>query len=169
MDTCRIKGCKRPAKPNGLCSVCYSNEWQKAKRREVAATLPPLVCEWCGETYEPVHRYLPSSGKVNRYCSRSCKDKARRATPEFRADMLRRYYLRRYGLTMDQAELMRAGGCAICGRTEVEGRWANNLHIDHCHETGRVRGVLCHGCNVSLGHFQHDPNLLRRAFEYLIA
>jgi hypothetical protein len=167
MDTCRIEGCDRPAKPNGLCSVCYSNEWQKAKRREEAAGLPPLVCEWCGSEYEAFRRYTAESGKVNRFCSRTCKERARHATPEFRADMLRRYYLRRYGLTMEQVDAMKAEGCAICGRTEVDGRWEKNMHIDHCHETSRVRGVLCHNCNLGIGNFQDDPELLQKAIDYL--
>jgi len=63
---------------------------------------------------------------------------------------------------------MRAGGCRICGAKGGAGRHGQ-LHIDHCHETGRVRGVLCHGCNIALGYFRSDPNLLRAAIAYLEA
>jgi hypothetical protein len=58
--------------------------------------------------------------------------------------------------------------CAICGRSP-EGSYPGMLHVDHCHDTGKVRGLLCQVCNLSLGKFQHDPDLLRRAAEYLEA
>ena len=39
--------------------------------------------------------------------------------------------------------------------------------VDHCHRTGKVRGILCMGCNFSIGHFKDDPEILRRAAAYL--
>lgn len=50
--------------------------------------------------------------------------------------------------------------CVICG---AEGP----LVVDHCHETGRIRGMLCNHCNRGLGHFRDDPVLLEFAAEYL--
>jgi hypothetical protein len=58
------------------------------------------------------------------------------------------------------------GGCAICGRapsTKI------SLHIDHDHETGRIRGLLCFVCNNGLGQFQEDPAVLRKAAAYVEA
>lgn len=52
------------------------------------------------------------------------------------------------------------GRCVICGS---EG----NLHLDHCHDTGILRDLLCHHCNVGLGHFRDNPALLRAAALYL--
>lgn len=122
----------------------------------------PLRCVECGEMFLPV-RY--TAGR-NKYCGPGCKSRARHQTPAFKADALRRYYQSKYGLTLVEVEEMRSHGCAICGRTEGNGRFGQ-LHIDHCHDTGKVRGVLCHSCNVSLGHFNHDPDLLRKAAAYL--
>jgi hypothetical protein len=72
-------------------------------------------------------------------------------------------------LTQPQYEAMLANqgnGCAICGRAP-EGSYPGMLHVDHCHETGRIRGLLCQVCNLSLGKFQHNPALLRLAADYL--
>lgn len=75
---------------------------------------------------------------------------------------------RTYGITLEQYEEMlndQNGGCAICGKTpEQENR---RLPIDHCHDTGRVRGVLCAKCNQALGMFNDNPDLLCNAAEYL--
>lgn len=58
------------------------------------------------------------------------------------------------------------GGCAICGTTEIRGFGAR-LAVDHCHDSNRVRGILCGNCNRGIGHFNHDPALLTAATEYL--
>ena len=70
--------------------------------------------------------------------------------------------------------LERQGGrCAICRRTEPNGvtkaghdgekKW----HIDHCHETNEVRGLLCGECNKGLGQFRDDRVTLQKAIDYL--
>jgi len=56
--------------------------------------------------------------------------------------------------------------CEICGAPPTTGRW-KKLHEDHDHTTGKFRGWLCHGCNISLGYFKDDPKLLLRAAAYL--
>lgn len=56
------------------------------------------------------------------------------------------------------------GTCAICELPEISGR---SLAIDHCHETGRVRGLLCNRCNRALGLMKDDPERLLRAINYL--
>lgn len=71
----------------------------------------------------------------------------------------------RYGLTMDDYYcLLQSQGnkCAICKKEATK-----TLDVDHCHETGKVRGLLCNNCNRGLGHFQDDKHLLRNAMEYL--
>lgn len=62
-----------------------------------------------------------------------------------------------------RAEMVEAQGwtCLIC--KEVTGR----LYLDHCHETGKIRGMLCLHCNSGLGSFRDDPARLSAAIEYL--
>lgn len=71
-----------------------------------------------------------------------------------------------YGITFTQrAKMMVAQGqrCAICLRFPS----GKSLSVDHCHVTGFVRGMLCDRCNTSIGKFEEDPALLRRAAEYI--
>lgn len=56
------------------------------------------------------------------------------------------------------------GVCAICQRTCAMGR---SLSVDHDHQTGMVRGLLCAGCNVALGRFEDDVERLEAAIRYL--
>jgi len=55
------------------------------------------------------------------------------------------------------------GKCAICGSL----RGKRNHALDHCHTTGKLRGVLCTACNQGLGHFKDDESLLQNAIDYL--
>lgn len=55
------------------------------------------------------------------------------------------------------------GNCAICGDFLADG----GMHVDHDHDTGVIRGVLCTTCNLALGGFRDAPEILRKAIEYL--
>lgn len=58
------------------------------------------------------------------------------------------------------------GKCAICAGARLStGKF--RLHIDHCHDTGIIRGLLCHNCNVGIGNLRHDENIMHRAIDYL--
>jgi hypothetical protein len=74
---------------------------------------------------------------------------------------------KKYGLSYEEFQSMyetRKGLCDICKGPSEEGRL---LSVDHCHETGKVRGLLCGPCNRGLGLFKDDPNLLHKALEYV--
>ena len=63
--------------------------------------------------------------------------------------------------------------CGICGISEKEARTLNNktthygLYIDHCHNTNNLRGLLCHNCNLIIGHAKDDTSILNNAIKYL--
>ena len=116
-----------------------------------------MECRTCGED-KPNTEFR----KHRRSC-KSCERKKGRAreTPEQKRD----YALRtKYGITLAQYEQMyeeQQGECYICSSDD------SKLFVDHCHETGQVRGLLCHHCNLVLGHAFDNPSLLRLAADYL--
>jgi len=57
------------------------------------------------------------------------------------------------------------GKCGICGT--VENQFGKGMCVDHCHETGTIRGLLCTECNLGLGHFKDQTKLLENAKQYL--
>lgn len=81
----------------------------------------------------------------------------------------RRSKLKKYGLTLEQFDALlqeQCGCCAICGTTEWGGG-SGQPAVDHCHVTGAVRGILCHGCNWAIGHFGDNPIAVESAARYL--
>jgi recombination endonuclease VII len=69
--------------------------------------------------------------------------------------------VRPHGMTVAEARVFCQGKvCEIC-------RSDYRLGVDHDHQTGEVRGVLCHNCNVGLGHFRDDPALVVKVISYL--
>lgn len=178
------------------CSIerhkAYQRGWQR-QRYEKREALPPKPCARCSENFVPYRNnnvYCSRRCQWNskptalrprvRPCSKcgvdtptkpgtpvcaDCKVDARDATKARARDQ--RLRLNLYGLTQEQYDDMLAaqlGQCAIC-QTDQPGRkgWA----IDHCHETGLVRGILCNSCNLGLGLFRDSGDALLSAALYL--
>jgi hypothetical protein len=85
-----------------------------------------------------------------------------------------KYLTRNYGLTLEEFQTLhdnQHGLCAICGEPEKtrESRTkeVRSLAVDHCHTTGKVRGLLCYECNTGIGKLKDDISLMRKAIEYL--
>lgn len=77
------------------------------------------------------------------------------------------YRLEKYGLSVKEGAALRAkqqGMCPGCLNSLSTVREV----VDHCHETGKIRGLLCHNCNVALGHIKDQANTLYRLAEYLV-
>lgn len=141
------------------CGVAWTNAKRQAvkKAKWLAAKQP---CRRCGATIPDDKR----AGSL--YCSADCKKLARDARWRLRAPGYMRHHL--YGITPEEyAALLdrQLGRCAICRADSAGGR--GGWHVDHDHNTGKVRGLLCHSCNLGLGHLKDDPALLRAAMEYL--
>jgi hypothetical protein len=85
-----------------------------------------------------------------------------------KTDVRYQHYFRKYGLTKDQVHQMHEAQefkCKICGG-ESDHRY-DKLCVDHCHTTGKVRGLLCFSCNVMIGQAKDDVIRLAKAIEYL--
>src|ERR1039457_317229 len=117
------------------------------------------VCGKCGEKKD-VEDFSPSARGHNGSYDKVCAveySSARNKTPEGKAGRWRYDLKKKYDLTPDQFYIMLAeqdGRCAICGTDEPGGR-SNQWHVDHDHNTGRRRKLLCHNCNLGIGMF-HD-------------
>lgn len=70
-----------------------------------------------------------------------------------------------YGVTQDEYEEMHANQSGLCAICKIPSD--KTLHIDHDHDTGKVRALLCGYCNTALGGFRDDPEILRRAAQYV--
>lgn len=75
----------------------------------------------------------------------------------------------KYGISPEQYDALLAeqgGGCACCGKTSAGGRHGR-FHVDHDHKTGKIRGLLCHSCNVGIGALGDTIVGIERAARYL--
>jgi hypothetical protein len=101
--------------------------------------------------------------------SRKKYAKKRWKDPEVRRKAKDSILRRNFGITLacfDAMLIAQSGTCAICDR-----QFKNHKHepmVDHCHATKRVRGLLCHFCNIALGAFRDDQVILLSAIEYLM-
>lgn len=163
--TCRIEGCEKSTRARGLCHSHYMEWWRENRTSHRA----PCSVEGCDEL---------SSAKG--YCPKHYERWRRTGDPSTarpwmqRLDRLPRGHdlsdealrlrhrsrilIAKYGLTHEAFVALseaQDGKCVLCdcvpaNKTRGD-RW---LHVDHCHATGRVRGLLCFDCNKSLGRIE---------------
>ena len=114
---------------------------------------PDEPCARCGEAPRDISSYCYPCHNKNGHESREKKGGARD------------YHLRaRYGMTEEEVNGLIEKQNGICPICQAE---PNSWHVDHDHDTGVVRGVLCHHCNTALGNFRDDVKLLERAIAHL--
>lgn len=95
------------------------------------------------------------------------KQKAYADKPESRRVNYNRHLKRKFGITIDKYELMfcrQNGACAICGKQNLDGK---RLCVDHCHSTGRVRGLLCDVCNTTIGKIGESLDTINSMYDYI--
>lgn len=139
-----------------------------------------MSCPKC-KTEQPQDAFLPgpATHKYRRWCQ-ACRQAHNRRPRQRRPAKQDDYRLRsRYGITLAEYEAKAAAQhyrCKICGcgPDVYETRDAHlgapgRLQVDHDHQTGRVRGLLCRFCNCVLGHAQDQPATLLAAVAYLAA
>jgi len=185
----------KPIKGKGLCPTCYmslqrNGDLIRRKRKKKGDTL----CIYCKK--EPMHAKGYCKSCYQRFRATGSPEYKRAATHICRVPNCKnkatdrgfcddhQHYIwddrkaknghleRKYQMTIEDYEKMydeQNGVCKICGQPETKkynGKVVE-LAVDHCHETGKVRGLLCNKCNVALGGFQDSPTLLASALNYL--
>lgn len=126
-------------------------------------------CRVCGEE-KYVTDFYHRNKKEGTY-RHDCKEcvKERSAKQEYDSGYFRAHHLMKtYGITLEQYDEMleaQDGGCAICKTTDPRGK--GRFHVDHCHDTGAVRGLLCQTCNQGIGLLQDSIDVLLDAAKYL--
>lgn len=164
----RIPSCHpgRKHRANGMCEACYLEE--RRRKRGITKRNTPVII--CGHPDRKHHCkgmcracYITSDYRKQKYAERM-EDPARRQKQKdtFRANKLRKLY----GLTPDEYDQMltqQGGVCAIC-KTQKPSKY--NLPVDHDHDTGQVRGILCIPCNRAIGYLE-NPSWRAQAETYL--
>jgi len=131
------------------------------------------ICSVCKHN-QPLENFSrPYKEKTALYAQcKKCRAYKAKESRKNKARSWRNMLKRLYGLTPDVVQQMfekQFERCAICYRNIAlnTGNTLTAAHIDHCHKTKKVRGLLCFDCNLGLGRFKDDPASLSIAAEYL--
>jgi hypothetical protein len=152
-------------RPDGLnyrCKQCVNDTAERGRRAKGMKVrkregIPDGMrfCTWC-EKPKSLNEFRDTgrrSGKM--YVCESC-------LPEYNRDV---WYKHKYGVSLLFVERLlddQANRCASCG-DPLE----NEFHLDHCHNTQAIRGILCRHCNIALGHLRDDPRRIVALLRYL--
>jgi len=124
-------------------------------------------CSKCGEITDNFGRSSSSSDGLRSQC-KPC-DSSYSAFRQYGGESKRAYNLmRKYGITLEEYDNMledQGGCCAICKSTDPLG---SRFVVDHNHDTGDVRGLLCKNCNTGIGLLKDSPEVLVSAVDYLL-
>ena len=160
MTTERCKQCDRQLEygQRKFCSKVCLNRFDNDRKTKIRRK--NLTCGYCGISIEDIKH-------KKTFCSRRC------AEQNFYQSKRSENNLTKYGLSEEEhLEILikQDHRCAICRKPETakyKSGTVRLLSIDHCHETGKLRGLLCSKCNMGLGLFNDDWLLLENAIEYL--
>ena len=163
------------------CPVCKNKRYYKTKQGLQRGLNKP--CKSCsnsiqvggkGNLYKGTQKLCPTCNVrkpltdffkyPSGHCYSHCKDCGKQKSKDY-SNIVYRYS--KYGITKEdfEAKLQKQDNtCAVCKE-----KFSNlsKIKIDHDHETGTVRGLLCHSCNVALGHFKDNVDILKTAIKYI--
>lgn len=148
-----------------LCSKCKTEKpleemASRGTSKKTGLQLRKSICKKCQ------NRMREESRKVNKTEARAASNKRRQDRFKMNHGDRRRdeKLMGTYGITLEDYNNMLASQnnrCLICGDIRYK------LHVDHNHETGKVRGLLCNSCNTGIGLLKENENILLSAIEYL--
>lgn len=129
--------------------------------------LPLYNCKKCGKT-----NLLANEITWTCIWPSICKECKRKISQEYRDKGGIKYsrnksFKYKYGITLEQYEIMlinQDNKCLICER-----KFSNTIKpdVDHCHKTKKIRGILCHACNLALGYLREDMTVIQKLLDYL--
>lgn len=139
---------------------------------------PYRECLHCGTSFEP---YRSNS----KYCSKKCGMVYWRSenAEKLREQAFNKYhdnneairakrFEAKYGITVEQRDAMYAdqeGKCLVCEQHMTwDHRKGNTVHVDHCHTSGEVKGLLCSKCNTAAGLLGENPKIAASLVQYLL-
>jgi len=171
---CRVTSCKEPGVAKNLCASHY----KKVKRygsvrsplslREKLAKAKKSFCPKCNKIKKIKEFYQDKSTAWgwSTYCKLCISMLSKSKRSRYKDRLSNSYLNKLYGISLKEYNeilLSQNGVCDICKNENG----AKKLGVDHCHRTGNIRGLLCDSCNKGLGMFRDNPDLLRRAIDYL--
>lgn len=149
-DECSEEGCSNEVRSKGLCGMHYVRLLRYGHTRYRDRKKTPKIC-----SMPACDNWLYAKG----LCSNHYLKSRTWAT---------------FGLTVDDyLEILekQGGVCRVCEQPETsrdgKSQKVRELALDHCHTSGKMRGLLCQACNTALGLFKDDPTILNRAVAYL--
>ena len=153
----------------------------------LAISVGGKYCITCKSVKHPNEFHKPNKKQCNRRCKDcACRIKRERHLSSSYSEKRKEYnrlrrrrsnpgmddhrYRNGNGMTLEQYNQMlenQQGKCAICGGGREKQKYS--FSVDHCHATGKIRGILCSNCNAGLGFFKDNPQSLTNALTYLIS
>jgi len=185
----------RPHVAHGLCQQCYHKQHYEKNRERILESNSKWTEKNKKRISEQKHRYyienrediLSRCAKYKEEHKEDSREWQRKYFIENREYIMKQRRERRmknpnrtrekdwgynlkhkYGITVEDYDEMlesQDNGCAICGKTPEEN--GRRLHVDHDHRTGKVRGLLCHACNMLIGFAYDDIDILLNTINYL--
>ena len=154
-----------------ICSRCKENKEADEKYFGLTKRSADGFLWWCREccsAYGKEYRKKETQRTKDQYNKRK---QTYRLTPKGMLSS-KVQMLRIHNLSLDQYNILvdkQRGCCAICGDSLVKPTSVREPHVDHNHDTGHVRGILCRGCNQGLGGLKDDPDTCIKAATYLLS
>ena len=137
------------------------------------------MCKDCSRIWLKEYNKSPKGQKIRGDYREQYKGRMKELQKLYRDDPVKRkaskkyhrkyWLMKQFGITPDDYDRMlkdQNSCCAICG-SDKSGNRSKNFMVDHNHETGKVRGLLCYRCNQAIGAFKDNSILLRKAADYL--
>lgn len=162
---CTIEGCEKMLAAQGMCHM-HRNRVRRNGTTELErpyqrkAPLKPMV--------HGTQRAYQQFGCRCDVCIDAVRARARKYYVNYKERVAEKRLFKAYGISRAEYDRMlteQGGVCAICGGVRPDGK---PLYVDHCHDSGAIRALLCTQCNTGIGMFNDDPDRLLAAAAYVV-